>query len=374
MRISRSLIGIIAAILVAAIPLASPAQVAIGVGVNIGVAPPPLPYYDMPVAPAPNYQWEPGYWAYGAYGYYWVPGTWVAAPAVGLYWTPGYWGWGGAGYSWNAGYWGPSVGFYGGINYGFGYFGTGFVGGVWSRGVFRYNTAVVRVNTRYIHNTYINRTVIRVNRSRVAYNGGRGGIVARPTAAQRAAYARRRFGLTPAQRMHEQIARQDRNMYDRYNHGRPAVLAASRPFSASNRPAHFTMIHNTTVHNNIHNTTVHKNVHNTTVRNNVHNTTVHRATVTHPAAAHPARPAYHPPSSTYRSHSTYHSSGTYHSTYHSSGAYHPAARPAYHPQAASHPGAGHPGRAPAGGHPPSGGGHPPSGGGGNGGDHHPPHA
>lgn len=365
MRITRSLIGIIAAVLVAAVPLASPAQVSVGVGVNIGTPPPALPYYSMPYAPGPNYQWQPGYWGYGAYGYYWVPGVWVAAPAVGLYWTPGYWGWGGGGYAWNAGYWGPSVGFYGGINYGFGYFGSGFVGGIWSGGVFRYNSAVVRVPGRF-RNVYVNRIVIRnyYNRSRIAYNGGRGGIVARPTAAQRAAFAQRRFGLTPAQRMHEQIARQDRNMYARYNGGHPRVLAASRPFNASNRPAHFTAIHNTTVHNTtVRNTTI-RNVHNTTVRNNVHNTTtMHHTTVT--------RPAYHPPARTYHSTSTHHSSGSYHSTstYHSSG-YHPsAARPAYHPQPASHPGG-----APGGGHPPSGGngGHPPSGGGNGGG--HPPRA
>ena len=54
-------------------------------------------------------------------GYYWVPGTWVEPPAEGLLWTPGYWGWGNGAYVWNAGYWGPTVGFYGGIDYGFGY-------------------------------------------------------------------------------------------------------------------------------------------------------------------------------------------------------------------------------------------------------------
>ena len=46
-----------------------------------------------------------------------------------------------------------------GINYGYGYFGTGFVGGYWSGGAFNYNTAVMPVNQTVIHNTY-NRTVI----------------------------------------------------------------------------------------------------------------------------------------------------------------------------------------------------------------------
>ena len=49
-------------------------------------------------------------------------------PTTGALWTPGDWGYGYGGYFWNAGYWGPYVGYYGGINYGFGYFGIGFYG------------------------------------------------------------------------------------------------------------------------------------------------------------------------------------------------------------------------------------------------------
>jgi hypothetical protein len=48
-----------------------------------------------------------------------------------------------------AGYWGPHVGFYGGINYGFGYGGVGFFGGEWRGGAFAYNTAVMNVNTSW---------------------------------------------------------------------------------------------------------------------------------------------------------------------------------------------------------------------------------
>ena len=107
MRISKSIIGIIAAVLVASVPLTSSAQVGIGIGVSVGIPPPALPVYTIPIAPGPNYQWEPGYWSYGAYGYYWVPGTWVPAPSVGLYWTPGLLGLGRRRLRWNAGYWGP---------------------------------------------------------------------------------------------------------------------------------------------------------------------------------------------------------------------------------------------------------------------------
>src|ERR1700720_334077 len=101
------------------------------IGVSITVAPPALPVYEQPPVPAPGYLWTPGYWAYGPEGYFWVPGVWVQPPQVGVLWTPGYWGWGGGMYRWNAGYWGPHVGFYGGVNYGFGYGGVGFVGGRW---------------------------------------------------------------------------------------------------------------------------------------------------------------------------------------------------------------------------------------------------
>src|SRR5271157_896958 len=173
----RSVRLLLLALLILAIPAASFAQF----GVAITIAPPALPVYTQPMAPADGYLWTPGYWAYGDEGYYWVPGTWVEAPQPGFLWTPGYWGWNDGAYIWNGGYWGPEVGFYGGINYGFGYFGTGFGGGEWRGGSFFYNTAVVRVNTVNITNVYVNKTVIVNNESHVAFNGGQGGVEARPT-------------------------------------------------------------------------------------------------------------------------------------------------------------------------------------------------
>jgi hypothetical protein len=207
----------------------SPSQAQIAVGVSIRIGPPVLPVYPQPICPGPGYIWTPGYWAYGPAGYYWVPGTWVVAPAVGLLWTPGYWGWGGGVYAWHAGYWGPHVGFYGGVNYGFGYTGVGFVGGAWHGGVFAYNTAVTNVNTTIIHNTYnttvINKTVV----NNVAYNGGPGGITARPTAAEEMAARDHHIEATQAQMEHEHAAGQNRAMLASENHGRPAIAATSRP-------------------------------------------------------------------------------------------------------------------------------------------------
>ena len=81
-------------------------------------------------------------------------------------------------YVFHAGYWGPHVGFYGGVNYGFGYGGAGSDGGRWEGGRFAYNTAVVNVNRTVIHNATIDSTVINHNaiNSRTSFNGGTGGI------------------------------------------------------------------------------------------------------------------------------------------------------------------------------------------------------
>jgi hypothetical protein len=213
----------------AAVPSLSSAQISVGVGLSVHIGPPALPVYAQPVCPGPGNIWTPGYWAYGPTGYYWVPGTWVVAPAVGLLWTPGYWGWGGGAYLWHAGYWGPHVGFYGGINYGFGYVGVGYVGGFWNHGAFSYNTAVTNVNTTIIHNTYINRTVINnVTVNRVSYNGGTGGIMARPNSGEQAAMREQHTVATSEQMQHEQAARSNRAMLASVNHGRPLIAATPR--------------------------------------------------------------------------------------------------------------------------------------------------
>ena len=162
----------------------SHAQV-ISVGVSIRVGPPVIPVYVQPACPVDGYLWVPGYWSYGDDGYYWVPGYWAEPPMVGYLWTPGYWGYAGGIYGWHGGYWGTHIGFYGGVNYGFGYGGVGYGGGGWVGGHFRYNTAVTNVNTTIVHNTYIDRTVVNnTTVNRVSYNGGPGGVNARPTPAE----------------------------------------------------------------------------------------------------------------------------------------------------------------------------------------------
>ena len=177
MRIIKALRTLFLASVIFAIPASSFA----GIFVSVNIAPPILPVYAQPVCPGDGYLWTPGYWAYGDAGYFWVPGTWVLAPQPGFLWTPGYWGFGGGVYLWHAGYWGPHVGFYGGVNYGYGYGGVGFYGGRWEGGHFAYNAAVLHVNTTVIHNTYIDNTVIRNTTviNRTSFNGP-GGIQAHP--------------------------------------------------------------------------------------------------------------------------------------------------------------------------------------------------
>lgn len=233
----RNLRAMVLALALCAIPGSSWA----GVFISVGFAPPALPVYVQPPCPQPGWMWTPGYWAYGPDGYYWVPGTWVPAPYVGALWTPPYWGWSGGLYVFHPGYWGPHVGYYGGVNYGFGYMGIGFVGGMWRGGVFAYNSAVMNVNRTFIHNTYVDNTIVRnhtiVNYNHVSYNGGPGGINHPPTAQENAYSREQHMAPTAMQMQHENAAMRNTNSYASRNGGRPQNMAMSRPMGnyAGNR-------------------------------------------------------------------------------------------------------------------------------------------
>lgn len=183
----------------------------------ISVAPPALPVYVQPDPPAPNYIWTPGYWAYDSFfeDYYWVPGTWVRAPSPGLLWTPGYWGWNNGQYVYNEGYWGVHIGFYGGINYGYGYGGHGFNGGNWQG------------NTYIVNRTTINIT-INNNSNTSSFNGGPGGVSAQPTAQERSFMHEKHVPPTSAQRTQMQTAHQNPSLRASFNHGRPSIAATAR--------------------------------------------------------------------------------------------------------------------------------------------------
>jgi hypothetical protein len=208
--------------------LSAAAGAAVDIGISINVAPPELPVYEQPPIPAPGYLWSPGYWAWGDTDYYWVPGTWVQAPQPGYLWTPGYWGWSNGAYLWNGGYWGPHIGFYGGVNYGFGYGGSGYAGGEWRGGTFFYNRSVNNVaNNTQITNVY-NRTVVNnVTVNRVSFNGGNGGVTARPTAEEQVAAHEHHLPPVADQVKHEQVARANPALRAAANHGAPPIAATA---------------------------------------------------------------------------------------------------------------------------------------------------
>jgi len=148
------------------------------VAVSAAVPPPPLPDEPQPVIPQDGYLWTPGYWYWGGTAYVWVPGAWLQPPTFGLLWTPAYWSFADARYVFHPGYWGPHVGYYGGINYGFGYFGSGYAGGHWDDHSFAYNRSVNHLNPSVVRVTYAEAVSGRAARNRVSFNGGPGGTPA----------------------------------------------------------------------------------------------------------------------------------------------------------------------------------------------------
>jgi len=205
----------------------------------IAVAPPPLPAYQQPacpndtddssICPPDGYAWSPGYWAWDG-DYYWVPGAWVFAPEVGDFWTPGFWSWSDGGYVFHQGYWGRSVGFYGGIDYGFGYPGHGFQGARWDDGWLHYNAAVNRVNSGRTGFTYT--APVTDSGNHTSYNGGSGGINAQPTPEEEAADREKRSGPTLQQIQHAWFAQNDPQQRFSANHGVPPITATLLPHLA----------------------------------------------------------------------------------------------------------------------------------------------
>jgi len=204
--------------------------------------PPPLPDYDQPPAPEDGYLWTPGYWAWGPAGYYWVPGAWVEPPYMNALWTPGYWGFYGGRYSFYPGHWGLHIGFYGGINYGFGFVGYGYEGGYWNRGHFFYNSVYNRIDSHVVRNVYSYHANVNVrvnehvnervnNVPRASFRGG-SGVQTQPRASEGAAYREPYAPRMSTQVQHEQNYAADRGQAASENHGRPATPAISRPIHA----------------------------------------------------------------------------------------------------------------------------------------------
>ncbi len=195
--------------------------------------PPPLPEYDQPPAPDDGYLWTPGYWAWVPTGYYWVPGAWVEPPYQGALWTPGYWGYSLGRYGFYPGHWGLHIGYYGGINYGFGYTGFGYEGGYWHAGHFNYNREYNNVDGAIVHSVYRFNAGNRTARSSPSsFNGGSGGVQIQPRPAEVSA---EREPCTP--RMRSQVSSElsygfNQSQFATANGGRPANLALNLPLEA----------------------------------------------------------------------------------------------------------------------------------------------
>ncbi|HWE99712.1 MAG TPA: YXWGXW repeat-containing protein [Caulobacteraceae bacterium] len=192
-------------------------------------APPPIPTYDQPPPPGEGYMWTPGYWGWtdADEDYYWVPGVWVMPPDPGLYWTPGYWAFVDDEYVWSPGFWGATIGFYGGIDYGWGYDGSGYYGGRWQDGRFYYNAALNNLGPGQAQYVYRDQHAI-WGRNQASYNGGPGGIRAVPGPTDQAALAGRRLSPTRVQASQAQLARQTQGLRASVNRGAPPIAAVSR--------------------------------------------------------------------------------------------------------------------------------------------------
>jgi len=143
-------------------------------------------------------------------------------------WTPPYWGWGNGGYAFHDGYWGPHVGFYGGVNYGFGYGGNGYEGGRWNDGHFAYNQTVNNFGSVHVADAYRQNVTV-LNNNHVSYVGGTGGLRSEPTAEDRAAVNERHVAATTEQTAHITTAARNPELAASRNNGHPAIAATSRP-------------------------------------------------------------------------------------------------------------------------------------------------
>jgi hypothetical protein len=209
-----------------------------GVQLATAPAPPPsMPKYRQPPCPGPNYIWTPGYWGYGDVGYYWVPGAWIMAPYVGALWTPPWWEFYGAGYRWHHGYWGRYIGFYGAIDYGYGYTGLGFDGGYWNNGRFYYNRAVANVDPRVTPYVYRYSITNYTPFNRVSYNGGPGGVTRQATARELAVRSGMRMAPVAEQMQNARAAAMDPRQFASGNHGHPAMTTQTGPAAMPNRAA-----------------------------------------------------------------------------------------------------------------------------------------
>ena len=125
----------------------------------------------------------------------------------------------------------PQVGFYGGVNYGFGYDGVDTTADAGKAESFFYNTAVNNIRVTQVTNVYNAPVVVNnvTTINRVSFNGGMGGVVAAPTPQQLSAASEPHIPPTPLQRNHVRAASVQPQQFLNTNQGKPAVAATPRP-------------------------------------------------------------------------------------------------------------------------------------------------
>ena len=161
-----------------------------------------------------------------------------AAAAGRVLWTPGYWGWNDGVYVFNDRYWGPTVGFYGGIAYGFGYTGSGFFGGHWQGGQYYYNSSVTNV-------TNVTNVYQCLQSARPGHASARRQLQWRPRRHDRQAYAcgtrrpRRKsiFVRPPSSSATSDAAKANPEPHFSHNKGKPPLLADKKPLALTGKPA-----------------------------------------------------------------------------------------------------------------------------------------
>ena len=75
--------------LAAVLLLGSMAPASAAIGIDVQIAPPPLPAIVVP-APRFGFVWAPGYWQWNGYRHVWVEGRWLQA-RPGFHWVPERW-------------------------------------------------------------------------------------------------------------------------------------------------------------------------------------------------------------------------------------------------------------------------------------------
>ena len=128
------------------------------------------------------------------------------------------------------GFWGPHIGFYGGINYGFGYTGVGYHGGYWRGNNFYYNRSVNRVNTNITTSTTApssstTSTASPTTAAEAASPTDHGQPRSKPCAAREPRPCPLRSSTSAKQH-------KNRQQFYNVNRGRPAMVAAPRPIAA----------------------------------------------------------------------------------------------------------------------------------------------